>query len=537
MTTDLAQPRRLWIDPLIVFAVTVTVFAPVIWTQFSVVDDYLMLVSNPMLDPPSWAGFKHQLTTPQYNLYSPLTYGMLYVLGAIAGPGLSMSPVPFKVASLLVHGLSSMAAWWCLWQLCGRRRAAVIGALVVGLHPLQVESVAWATGLKDLLCGGLSFLTIGLYLHWIQTRRSRSWRLAVVTAILAMLAKPTATVLPLTLGVIDLILRDATWEDRLRRLWPFALAAAASAAVILNVQTGAGIERPPAWARPLVAADAYAFYMGKLVWPVQLAIDYARTPHAIIRSGAIYWTWIFSTLVFAGLIATRIRSVWVACALFVIPILPVSGIITFDMQDKTTVTDHYMYQPMLGVGLLVATMVGCRRVVAAAMVGVLAALSAVSVMRLSDWRDVRGMIIDNIQHYPRARLAWDVLPQIELLRGDPRAAERAAYLSLQRSNNELIFDTLAHALLEQGRYQQAAIAARKCLMRDNQLPMRRVHQMFALAARPDVNDEALARLAVLKWITLEPRNPAPRQLLQQIDASIARKATTQPSTRRTETHD
>lgn len=530
MPTELLPTKRLWIDPLVVFAITAGVFAPVLWTTFSVIDDYHMLVHNPMFDPPTWAGFKHQLTTPQYHLYSPLTYGILYVLGAIAGPGMSMSPVPFKAASLLVHALSATAAWWCVWQLCRNRLAAVIGALVVGLHPLQVESVAWTTGLKDLLCGGLSFLTIGLYLHWMQTRTRRFWRLAILTAILAMLAKPTATVLPLTLVFIDLVLRDATWEDRLRRLWPFLLASAASAAMIISVQTGAGIQRPPLWARPLVAADSYAFYMGKIVWPAQLAIDYSRTPHAILKSGAIYWTWIFPALVLGGLLATRVRRVWVACALFVIPVLPVSGIVTFDMQDKTTVTDHYAYQSMLGVGLLLALLIGNRRSLAVAAIAVLAVLSGVSITRLQDWRDMRVLIHDNIRKYPRARLAWDVVASIELLRDEPANAERMAYLALQHSNNELVLDSLSQALEEQGKFEQAAIAAKKCLMLDNRISLARARLMLSLAARREVSDDQLARLAVRKWIELEPHNPAPRQLLQQIEASIARKAATQPTT-------
>ena len=66
----------------------------------------------------------------------------------------------------------------------------------------------------------------------------------------------------------------------------------------------------PLWTRPLVAADAVAFYLWKLVWPAKLAIIYGRTPDAVVRSGAIHYTWVVPVMVaaFAWVLRHRFRG-------------------------------------------------------------------------------------------------------------------------------------------------------------------------------------------------------------------------------------
>lgn len=517
-----------WADPLAVGLVTLIVFAGVLKTPFSPVDDYLMLVNNPMFDPPTWAGFRYQLTTPQYHLYSPVTYGLLYGLGVLAGPGQTMSPIPFKIASWLLHGMTAVAGWWVIRQLCRDRLASIIGALVVGVHPLQVESVAWTTGIKDVLCGLLSFITIGLALGWIRTGKRGLWQMSIAGCGLAVLSKPTATVLPLILVFVDFVLRQSSWQDRFRWWWPWIATGIISAAITLQVQTGAGVNPAPLWSRPLIAGDSYAFYLQKLIWPVGLAVDYTRTPDLVIRTGQVYWKWIIPTLVFGGLVLTGRRRVWIACILFITPILPVSGLVTFDMQFYTTVTDHYVYSSLLGAGLLVSVLLEKHRSLILIGMVVLGIWSWMTVSRLTVWQDVQKLAFDTIAKYPRSRLMWESIPSMEMMRGRFREAELLCYRALELGPSELVYDTLADALYRQGRFEQAAVAARKALSMPNDIGITRLRQILALAAK--VNDDELAKLAVLKWLELEPNHAGARSLLKDINASIIRKKlSTRPS--------
>ncbi len=526
MIDTLPHHKHRWFDPLIVLGITLAVFVPVLTAPFSTLDDYMMLVQNPLFDPPTWEGFKYQLTTPQFHLYSPVSYGILYLIGAVEGGGATMSPVGFKIVSWLTHAGSAFAAWWVIGLLVRNRLSAILGGLIVGLHPLQVEAVAWTTGLKDLLCGGLSFVTIGLYIKHLQTRKNRWWRYAIVAAILAALSKPTAAALPLTIIILDMCLGEGTWEDRLRRLWPFVAVMVVSAAIIVSIQQAQGIARPPLWARPLIAGDSLAFYIGKIVLPIHLSLDYMRTPAAIIESGAIYWTWLIPTVAFGALIMTRSRRAWVACALFIVPILPVSGIVPFDMQQFTTVTDHYVYQSMLGVGLLAGLAIASKRWATVVIVGTLVVLTSLCVMRLMLWQNLKSIFGDSVSKYPRSRLVWQALPAIAMIDSDFAEAERLAKHALTLGDDEIAYDNLASIMQTQGRYAEAAAMARKCLQMHNDLKMPAIRRYISLASK--LHDDELARLCAVKWIELEPRNPGAHDFLNMVEASIARKSATQP---------
>ncbi len=97
------------------------------------------------------------------------------------------------------------------------------------LHPLQVEAVAWATGLKDVLCGFLSFVAVWQYLRYGQwsvdaaasanqpgkaSRFLGRYWLATGAFVLALLAKPTAVVVPVLAWLLDVWGWPQTWRNR-----------------------------------------------------------------------------------------------------------------------------------------------------------------------------------------------------------------------------------------------------------------------------------------------------------------------------------
>ena len=112
----------------------------------------------------------------------------------------------------------------------------------------------------------------------------------------------------------------------------------------------------PLWARPIIAGDAIAFYLYKLIWPLKLAVDYGRTPRETLASG---WAYVTALVPLAmAIVLWRKRRAWpIVCAgavVFVQGMLPVSGLVRFDFQIYSTVADHYLYLPMLGVAMIVA---------------------------------------------------------------------------------------------------------------------------------------------------------------------------------------
>ena len=165
---------------------------------------------------------------------------------ANATGGAPLDPRLFHTLNLLVHLLNVLVVWRILRLLLDRTRpeaqhtalnpslirvewAAGGGALLFAMHPLQVEAIAWATGLKDVLCGFLSFVAVWQYLSFVSrsvdataSRKSargkaprslgRYW-LATGAFMLALLAKPTAVVVPVLAWILDVWGWPQPWRN------------------------------------------------------------------------------------------------------------------------------------------------------------------------------------------------------------------------------------------------------------------------------------------------------------------------------------
>jgi Flp pilus assembly protein TadD len=173
---------------------------------------------------------------------------------------------------------------------------------------------------------------------------------------LALLSKPSAAALPLGLFVLDRWMLRRSWRACALGVLPSLLLALPAVAVTRGAQPVSAEDVAPLWQRPFVAADALAFYLGKLFVPAHLTIDYGRKPVVIFRHGWAYWTWLVPVAV--GIAATFLgkRRPWIAAGLLfsVVMLLPVLGLVPFGYQDFSTVADRYVYLPMFGPALLLA---------------------------------------------------------------------------------------------------------------------------------------------------------------------------------------
>jgi hypothetical protein len=528
--TDLSEQRPGYsrTDPWIAAGIVLLVYGLVLTTPFSVIDDRAMLRDNPLLLRPSWGGFWEQFKIPQYSIYAPLTFGLWYVIGTTTTDGHTVPAWGFKFVSWLVHGGVVFCAWWVIWRILRHRGSAMIGALTVGLHPLQVESVAWTTGTKDLLCGMLMMGSLGLYLRYLTEQKRRSFRWGVVLGVLATAAKPTAVVLPGILLITDLSVRRVSWQKRLNDLWPFFPASLIGMLIILNVQHAFNTSPQPLGIRLLIALDSYSFYIRKIIWPYPLLVDYGRTPEWVRESGQLVWTWILPVGITIVLLFLRHRLLWLAAGWFVIPILPVSGLVSFDMQQYSTVTDHYVYMSMLGIGLVLA--VGVRRFsrMRWLIIAVLVTWGSLSLLQINRWRHLDQLYSDSLRRIPQSIMARSCLAWLAMDQNDWNTAEQLLRKIIQIRPRADAYQNLATVLIRQDRLTEAAEMAKRSLANTtNLLNVFQTRAWLDLAKR--VNDPDLALAAAAHWLRLEPDNPAPRQLIDLIRRSQEYRSSTQPS--------
>lgn len=442
-------------------AVVVLAMGRVVTHEFTTWDDPSTIYRNPMFNPPDWGQIlaAWDPRVHKYGLWVPVTYtvwGVLAELGQLTEPdalGARLNPAVFHGASLAVHIVTTVLVYVLLrrllaWAGVERRAgaAAWLGAAVFGVHPLQVESVAWASGLKDLLWGLLAMSAVLAYLSCLdgdgRPRRNRWWWLGLGLFVLGTLSKPTAMVVPVLAGCVHVgvvLWPRVGWSRAVRMavsgLWPWLAFVPVVAAWTRWAQPGGGVPTLELWLRPLIATDALAFYLWKLVWPFELTFDYGRHPPAIAASGALWWTWVVPAVVLAGVVwvcwrwgvgrplrgGAGLLAAGVAWA--VVAIGPVLGLTPFMFQFFSTVADHYVYVAMAGVGMAVAWGVSAAserlwpavRVAAAV---VLVGLMVRSAHQMGFWRDSETLYARSLAVNPNSFATYTNLGGMLMYRGD-----------------------------------------------------------------------------------------------------------------------
>ena len=195
-----------------------------------------------------------------------------------------LNPFPYHVITILFHGLSAVLLWRVLLKL--DVPGAWLGALLWAIHPVQVESVAWISEMKNTESGVFYLLTILVFVGWIKNepangddRPTGMYFFALFWALLAMLSKPSTVVLPAIIGLCW------WWKGRrfgLRQvvlLLRFAALSAIVSCCAIWEQTSYSWARGKIWdqtwpQRFTVAGKDVWFYLEKLAWPHPLMFVY-----------------------------------------------------------------------------------------------------------------------------------------------------------------------------------------------------------------------------------------------------------------------
>lgn len=380
-------------------------------------DDLYNIRDNPVVAHPSWDGFARLWAQPYGDLYVPLFYSSL-ILDNILGGG---RPAIFHATNVLIHAVAAcfvygvverlLTQWHIRRQLnCHNSKiptAALVGALVFALHPLQAEPVSWITGRKDLLAGLFSIAAIWFFLLWLERPKLAPYAAATACFLLALASKPTAVAVPVMAAALLLEFRHRARRGALFLL-PWVALAAAWAMWCSHIQSDYGVEHSPlpSWKRLFLAADSFLFYIQKLFFPMNLVPIYPRTLENVFATPAV---WLKLPLVIAGLAAAvlhlniyAVSVVWYAC-----PLLPVLGIVPFYYQSISTVADRYMYLSFLGAGVATGAAVlqlrksmRYSRLVSVATFCFLVLLGVMSWRQCGYWKDSQTLWTRELSVYP-----------------------------------------------------------------------------------------------------------------------------------------
>lgn len=410
---------------LIVAAVTFIAYLPVLRNGFVTWDDDRNFVENFEYRGLGWDNLRWMWTTFHMGHYVPLswmTLGLDYQLWGMNAAG-------YHLTSLVLHCINAVLLFAIIHRLVGTARpesadttalieAAAVGALFFAIHPLRVESVAWATERRDVLSGTFYWLSILAYLRFaVQPGAGRrlywaSW-LAFVCALLSKATSVTLPVVLLVLNAYPLRRVSLTRPDARRarsiaaELAPFFIAAAAVIPLTL-----VALKPPDQLAFPAklaVSAYSLAFYVMKTLFPVALSPLYVMPPRLepteprFLLSAAL-------VIAAAGMLWAR-RKRWPAlvtgAVIFTVVILPLLGVV---QNGPQIAADRYTYHaaPALSVlaaaGLMLLSRAHLSAVRAASWTG-LAVLAALTWRQTMVWHDPRTFWTYVLAHDERSAIA------------------------------------------------------------------------------------------------------------------------------------
>jgi Flp pilus assembly protein TadD len=341
-------------------------------------------------------GLKMIWSSLAVSRYYPLTLTSFWIQRRLWG----LNPLPYHLVNVALHATNGILIFFLLRRL--RARAAWLAATLWALHPVNVESVAWITELKNTQSGLFFFLSVWCFLRSEAGAARRRWYgLALLCGLAALLSKPSTVVLPLALLLCVWWERGSWRRADILRIAPFFILALGMSALTVIEQRGPiQLAGTAEWnlgmaERFVMAGKAVWFYASKSLWPAQLTFVYPRWK---LDAGSV-WSWLpLAGLAVGGALLwlwrrqSWARAVWFGCGFFVLSLLPVLGFLDVFYFRFSCVADHFQYLACIGlISLAVSTGTAiCERAGQRGRDwGMLAAAIVMLTLGLSTWRQAR----------------------------------------------------------------------------------------------------------------------------------------------------
>jgi tetratricopeptide (TPR) repeat protein len=415
-----ASVAPVWLG-LLLTVVTVVAYLPALRGGF-IWDDDAYVTQNVMLTAPDGLS-QIWFSAHRQSQYFPLAYTTLRFERALWG----LNPQGYHAVNVLLHAANALL----LWQLL--RRLAVPGAglaaAIFALHPVQVESVAWITELKNVQSALFYLLALLAWVKFAGPPAGVRWRfywLALLCHALALFSKTTACTLPAALLLILWWRRQALGWRQVLQVLPFVLLGLGMGLVSVWWEKHLGnYDVPEAGGqfgfieRVLIATRAVWFYAAKLFWPVNLTFSYPRW--GIDLRAPLQYLGLMGCGLFAWLLWWRRknfgRGFTAGLIFFVAALSPLLGFIPLYTFSYSFVADHYQYLACTGLIIPFAALLSDRmiyerfgRVAGRCLTGsLLLVLGALTWKQTHIYADQRTLWQDTVAKNPASSMAHNNL--------------------------------------------------------------------------------------------------------------------------------
>ena len=464
--------KRFWLFALALLAVTLAAYFPA-WFGKPLWDDDAHMTSPELR---SWAGLLRIWTEPAATQqYYPLVHSAFWLEHWIWGD----ATLGYHLVNILLHV-------FCALLLLGILRlleipGAWLAAAVFALHPIEVESVAWISELKNTLSGAFYLGAALVYLRFDRSRERRFYLVALGLFLSGLFCKTVIATLPAALLLIFWWKRGKLSRERdAKPLVPFFAVGIAMGLLTAHVEKKYIIGAASASfhftlaQRCLIAGRAVWFYIGKLLCPSKLVFIYPRWD---VNPG-VWWQYLFPATALALLAAlwmlrNRARAPLAAALFFACTLFPALGFVNVYPFIFSFVADHFQYLAGIGIITLGSAGAAClakrlhgwqRQAGHLFAVAILILLATLTWRQCGIYDDARTLYTKTIEQNPACWLALNNLGNDLLSRGKVEEAiadiQKAIEINPDYAKGHY---NLANALQKKGLPDEAIMEFQKAL--------------------------------------------------------------------------
>lgn len=461
------KDSTLWISGFLILSI-LFVFGPVLRHDFITYDDPAYITQNEVVaEGLTWSGIGWAMTAVVSNNWHPLT--MLSHMLDVQLFGFHAGLHHFE--SLLFHLANALLVFYVLKRMTGAVWRPALVAVLFALHPLRVESVAWASERKDVLSLFFWLLTMLAYLRYTEGRSARRYAVLALLFVLGLLSKSMLVTLPLVLLLLDYWpLQRIDSKDAVRRLVVekvplFGISLLFAGLTIYTqyaTKATASLEGYPLWVRFANAIVSYGRYVLDTLAPYNLVIIYTHPGEDIVLATVLLSALVVGAITLGALYVWKSRPyITMGWFWYLITLLPVIGIIQVGSSSHA---DRYTYIPAIGLlialvwtlGALVERWPRVRRPTFGAIALAILAYAGLSYAQVGLWRHDVTLFSRTIEVSPNSAKAHFALGVGNVKLGQHRRAAYYFKLSLSLNPNDLSTrKNLGAALIDIGRPDEA----------------------------------------------------------------------------------
>jgi tetratricopeptide (TPR) repeat protein len=350
----MSRPRILG---LLLALVTMLAFLPATQNSFVNYDDDLYVTQNPVVQRGlTWDGVRWAFGKINVSNWHPLTW-MSHMADCEV---FRLNAGGHHFVSVLIHAANAVLVFVLLLRLTDKIWPSAFVATLFAWHPLHVESVAWVSERKDVLSTFFALLAMLAYARYVEESKGRSpkakiffaWSLVVFG--LGLMAKPMLVTLPFVLLLLDFwpLRRISNFKFLLLEKWPFFLLTAAACIITVIAQQDAAmvpLQRVPLGLRLENVITAYAGYLWKTIWPVNLSVFYPLPKQIPFLEVALAAAVLAAISIFVWAGRRRRPYLLVGWLWYLGTLVPVIGLVQVGDQ---AMADRYTYFPLIGIFLM-----------------------------------------------------------------------------------------------------------------------------------------------------------------------------------------